>query len=289
MLNPFISASTHKKSAILTLNKPKTYNALDLEMIQTIHMYLKKWQQNPSIQFIILQSGMDKVFCAGGDIKAVYQNQNNADYVHRFFELEYNLNAVIYNYPKPIIALINGLTLGGGMGLSMHTTYRVVNENASLGMPETTIGFFPDVGAGYFYNKLPGPLALYLALTGTLISPSEGLMTGLASHYIPSAKWESLINDLKECGNKNEVERCLEKHHEPLDFSSNFPFLSVINECFNTESVEEIFEQLKKNPSQFAKDCYKTLLTKSPTSLKVTFKKFRQNRGWPLQLSLIHI
>lgn len=279
----FLNFEISHPLAILTLNRPKAYNALDLSMIQSIHMHLKKWQEDPSIQFIILRSALENVFCAGGDIKAVYQNQNDAHYVRTFFQLEYALNAIIYNYPKPIIALINGLTLGGGMGLSMHATYRVVNENASLGMPETTIGFFPDVGAGYFYNKLPEPLGLYLALTGTLVSPTQALGARLASHYVPSVKWEELVNDLKECSDKTSIERCLEKHHEPKDFSSDFPFVNVINECFNAGSVEEIFARLKKHPSQFAKDCYEKLLTKSPTSLKVTFKKFKQNKGWSLQ------
>jgi enoyl-CoA hydratase len=283
MLPSFISASTYKKSATLILNRPKAYNALDLEMIQSIQEHLKKWKEDPFIQLIILGSGMDKVFCAGGDIKAVYQNQNNPNYVRTFFQLEYDLNAAIYNYPKPIIALVNGLTLGGGMGLSMHATYRVVNENALLGMPETTIGFFPDVGSGYFYNKLPQPLGLYLALTGSLVSPTEALMTGLASHYIPCSGWETLITDLKECRNKNDIEACLGKYHEPQEPSSAFPFLGIIQSCFDVKSVEEIFKRLENHPSQFAKDCYEKLLTKSPISLKVTFKKFKQNKGWPLK------
>ncbi|MBY0281518.1 MAG: enoyl-CoA hydratase/isomerase family protein [Alphaproteobacteria bacterium] len=283
MLDPFILVANHKKSATLTLNRPKAYNALNLDMIQSIHMSLKKWRDDPTVGFVILQSHIDRVFCAGGDIKAVYQNQHNTDYVRTFFQLEYELNAIIYHYPKPIISLINGLTLGGGMGLSMYSTYRVVNENALLGMPETTIGFFPDVGAGYFYNKLAEPLGLYLALTGTLLSPKEALMTGLASLYVSSSKWGSLINDLKECDDKDTIEHFLERYHEPQDFSSNFPFLDVINECFTARSVEEIFDRLKKHPSKFAKDCHQTLLTKSPTSLKVTFKKFKQNKGWSLQ------
>jgi len=279
----FINFEIFSHLAILSLNRPKAYNALDFETIQTIHQLLKNWQEDPSIQLIILRSEMDKVFCAGGDIKAVYQNQNDTDYARIFFRLKYDLNAILYNYPKPIIALINGLTLGGGMGLSMHATYRVVNENALLGMPETTIGFFPDVGSGYFYNKLPAPLGLYLALTGTLVAPAEALMTGLASHYIPCRKWGDLITDLKECSDKITIENCLERYHEPKEISSSFPFLDVINECFDARSVEEIFECLKKHPSQFAKGCYETLLTKSPTSLKVTFRKFKQNKGWSLQ------
>lgn len=286
MPNTFISESIERKSAILTLNRPKAYNAVDLEMLQTIHMELKKWQEDASIEFIILQSSMDNVFCAGGDIKAAYQKQNDPNYARTFFQLEYGLNAIISNYPKPIIALINGLTLGGGMGLAMHASHRIVNENALLGMPETTIGFFPDVGSGYFYNKLPEPLSLYLALTGSLISPSEAIITGLASHYVPSSKWQALKEGLKECRDKRGIEKCLERYHEPQNFARAFPFADVINECFSAKSIEEIFERLQSHASSFAKECYQKLLTKSPTSLKVTFKKFKQNRGWPLKTVL---
>lgn len=284
--SPFISSQISSQCNTLILNRPKAYNALDLEMIQTLRMHLNKLQEDEAIQFIILQSSMDTVFCAGGDIKAAYQKQNDPDYARIFFQLEYGLNAVIYNYPKPIIALINGLTLGGGMGLAMHASHRIVNENALLGMPETAIGFFPDVGSGYFYNKLPDPLGLYFALTGALIYPCEAMKTGLATHYISLSKWESLIQDLKECSNKIDIEKCFERYQEPQNFAQAFPFADVINECFSANSIEEILERLQNHSSPFAKECYQKLLTKSPTSLKVTFKKFKQNKGWSLKAVL---
>lgn len=286
MPDHFIAASTQDKNAILTLDRSKTYNALNLEMIQTFHMHLKQWQEDPSIQFIVLRSSMDTVFCADGDIKAAYQNQDDPLFAHTFFQLEYELNAIIAHYPKPIIAFINGLTLGGGMGLAMHASHRIVNENALLGMPETTIGFFPDVGSGYFYNKLPEPLSLYFALTGDLINPCEAIKTGLATHYISPSLGEGLLNDLKDCGNKSEMEKCLGKYHEPQDLSLAFPYLDIIEECFSAKSVEEILERLQNRSSPFANECHQKLLTKSPTSLKVTFKKFKQNRGWPLKAVL---
>lgn len=286
MANHFISSSIQDKNVILTLNRPKAYNALDLEMVEMLRMRLKEWQQDPAIQFIILQSSMDTVFCAGGDIKAAYQKQNDPNYTHTFFPVEYELNGVISNYPKPIIALINGLTLGGGMGLTIHASHRIINENALLGMPETTIGFFPDVGCGYFYNKLPEPLGLYFALTGDLINPCEAIKTGLATHYVPSSKWEFLRNSLKECNDKIDIEKCLGQYHEAQDLSLAFPYFDAIEKFFSAKSVEEILERLKNHPSSFAQECHQKLITKSPTSLKVTFKKFKQNKGWPLKAVL---
>lgn len=283
MSTSFISQSVYKKTLTISLTRPAAYNALNWEMIRAIQERLKQAQSDPSVQIIILQSMVDKIFCAGGDVKAIYQNQSNPNYTRAFFKSEYALNGLIGSFSKPIIALVNGLTLGGGMGISMPAQYRVANENTLLGMPETTIGFFPDVGAGYFYNKLSQHLALYLALTGTLLSPTEALISGLVSHYVSSSKWEDLICDLKECENRIGIENCLKIYHEPQELSQSFSCIDVIEACFSAQSVEDVLTQLESHPSLFAKNCHEKLITKSPTSLKVTFKKIKQNRTWSLK------
>jgi enoyl-CoA hydratase len=270
---------THLISQII-LNHPKAYNALNLEMIVGIMNLLESYQDSSDVKAIIIRSSMNNIFCAGGDIKAAYYAKidGNIAYLENFFKTEYRLNHLISTYQKPIFILINGLTLGGGMGLAMHAKYRVANEHAQLGMPETTIGFFTDVGAGHFYQKLPPPLNFYFSLTGATLDYNQALQYGLATHFVSKLQEEALLKDLELCQNENEIVTCLNQYHQMPPPVVPTLDIDIIDACFKDDSIEAIFERLKEHPSDFAQETLNLLLKKSPTSLKVVFELIKRSR-----------
>ena len=171
----------------IVLNRPQALNALTSEMIAAMHARLDTWAADPQIEAVLLK-GEGKAFCAGGDIRAVRRMSLEGRHAENdgFFSTEYDLNHATSVFPKPYVSLIDGFCMGGGMGLSMHGQYRVVTENAVMAMPETAIGFFPDVGATHVLARLPDRIGLYLGLTGTRVSAADALYCGLATHFLPS-------------------------------------------------------------------------------------------------------
>ena len=174
----------------ILMNRPKALNALDIGMIRGIATALEQWRNDPHVHAVVIEGAGERAFCAGGDIIAVRQasmERRHQD-VEAFFAEEYALNAEIAAYPKPYIALIDGICMGGGIGVSVHGAYRVASEHAMFAMPETAIGFFPDVGASYFLPRLPGSIGMYLALTGARVLGADAVHSGLATHFVPRAK-----------------------------------------------------------------------------------------------------
>src|SRR5699024_5203308 len=170
-------------------------------MVQLLYKELKKWENDDNVQVIILEGEGDRAFCAGGDIKSLYKSNVDEDVkagAIQFFKEEYELDAFIYEYPKPIIANLSGIVMGGGVGLSYHADYRIVSEKTMWAMPEMNLGFFPDVGAGYFLNKAPGYYGRYLALTGETINGADALFINGADYLIPLEKVKEILNVIKE-------------------------------------------------------------------------------------------
>lgn len=268
----------------IVLNRPKALNALSLQMVRDLANLLKAWQWDPSINAIVIKSAGEKAFCAGGDVRAVYEAEKRGDFTlcDAFFREEYTLNAQIYSYPKPYISLIDGLAMGGGLGLSINGSHRIVTEQALLAMPETNIGFFPDVGATTFLTQKYPIVGLYLALTGISLKATDALWFGLATHYISSTHLSSLKADLdtgKEVGN-------ILSHYAQIPQEEGFleSHQKAIENHFNKSSLQEIFESLADDPSPFTQNTLNTLKTKSPTSLAVTFRQLKQQ---PSPLSFI--
>jgi len=171
----------------LYLNRPAGLNALSMDMVQLLQRYLDTWATDSSVVAVVLRSSSEKAFCAGGDIRFLYDSFKAGDGQHMaFFEEEYALDQSIHHYAKPIISLMNGLVLGGGMGLVQGTRFRVVSEKVKMGMPETGIGYFPDVGGSYFLSRLAGGLGAYLAITGSTIRSADALYAGLADYCVNS-------------------------------------------------------------------------------------------------------
>ena len=250
----------------IILNRPEALNALNMELVEQLSEVLHTWRDNPQVEKVII-SANGRAFCSGGDLKMAYDaiNRNDLDFADTFFRKEYSLNALIHHYPKPYIAILNGITMGGGMGLSIHGSQRIVTENAMLCMPETSIGFFPDVGGTYFLNQCPGSIGMFLGLTSFRMSPADALFAGLATHYIESAKLDENF-DLNACVTTIPGSY-LEQNYEE------------INKNFSKSSLAEIFSSLQNSSNQFAKDTLQKLNVLSPSSLNTAFTMLHNARN----------
>ncbi|XP_047349613.1 3-hydroxyisobutyryl-CoA hydrolase, mitochondrial isoform X4 [Vespa velutina] len=261
-----------RDKGIITLNRPQVLNALNLSMVQKIYPILKEWESTKKL--VIIEGVGNKAFCAGGDVKAVVtalNKPNGSSLGENFFRDEYTLNYLIGTYKKPYIAMIHGITMGGGVGLSVHGKYRIATENTLFAMPETAIGLFPDVGTSYFLSRLKGKLGLYLGLTGHRLQGIDVFHAGIATHYVPSKRLQDLKDDLLKL-DTDDIEQILSKYqlqHLMNEFSLS-PYIDKIEKCFSSSSVEEIINKLNNDGSEWAKKTVQTLLKMSPTSLKVT-------------------
>lgn len=269
----------HNRKGWITLNRDKSLNSLNMEMIHLIHRTLEAWASDSDIQAVILQ-GNGRAFCAGGDVRNFYYNKQKGklDESIQFFEDEYKLNTYIKNYPKPYISLINGINMGGGLGISIHGSHRIVTENAIMAMPEATIGFHTDVGGSYFLSRLPNNWGTYLGLTGDHIMAEDALYLGLATHHVPSSKLNQVIEKLtnENLSSTTAVDKVIEGVSKVSPNSILASHQGVVSQCFGGETVESILENLEKEGSPFAQETLKNLNKKSPTSLKVVLRSLQK-------------
>ncbi|XP_052647689.1 3-hydroxyisobutyryl-CoA hydrolase, mitochondrial isoform X1 [Harpia harpyja] len=278
-------------AGIITLNRPKVLNALTLSMIQQIYPQIKTWEQDPETFLIIIKGTGGKAFCAGGDIRAIADAGKVGDRLaHDFFREEYILNNAIGTCRKPYVALIDGITMGGGVGLSVHGHFRVATEKTLFAMPETAIGLFPDVGGGYFLPRLSGKIGYYLALTGFRLKGRDVLKAGIATHFVESEKLPALEKDLialKSPSTEN-IADLLNSYHvkSKVDQEKEFVLdehMEKINSLFSANSMEEIVRKLKQDGSPFAIKQLETINKMSPTSLKMTLRQLREGASMSLQ------
>ncbi|XP_038645081.1 3-hydroxyisobutyryl-CoA hydrolase, mitochondrial isoform X2 [Scyliorhinus canicula] len=269
-------------AGIITLNRPKALNALNLSMIRQIYPKLKEWEQDNETSLVIIKGAGEKAFCAGGDIRAVTEAGKVGDRLAEdFFREEYILNNAIGNCQIPYVALIDGVTMGGGVGLSVHGHFRVATEKTLFAMPETGIGLFPDVGGGFFLPRLQGKLGLYLALTGFRIKGRDVHQAGIATHFVMSEKIPDLERDLVslKSPSKEDVADLLNSYHFKCKSDDKFVLaehMDKINRLFKTNNVEEILQNLKRDASPFALQHLETLKKMSPTSMKITFQQLEE-------------
>ncbi|XP_043600158.1 3-hydroxyisobutyryl-CoA hydrolase, mitochondrial isoform X4 [Bombus pyrosoma] len=270
---------------VIILNRPKALNALNLSMVEKIYPVLKKWES--SKRLVIIEGAGEKAFCAGGDVKSIVnalRETENKILGETFFRKEYTLNHLIGRYKIPYIATIDGITMGGGVGLSVHGKYRIATEKTLFAMPETAIGLFPDVGGTFFLPRLKGKLGLYLGLTGDRLKGIDVVLAGIATHFIPSEKLPYLKQDLLTT-EQSDVKEVLNKY-QCIKFNQEFrlaPYMNKIDTYFSASSVEEIIQRLKEDNSEWAKNTLQMLLKASPTSLKVTMRAIQ--KGSTLNLS----
>ncbi|KFV63473.1 hypothetical protein N307_05635, partial [Dryobates pubescens] len=281
-------------AGVITLNRPKALNAINISMIRQIYPQIKTWEQDPETCLIIIKGTGEKAFCAGGDVRAIRDAGKLGDRLAQdFFKEEYALNNAVGTCKKPYVALIDGITMGGGVGVSVHGHFRVATEKTLFAMPETAIGkycLFPDVGGGYFLPRLSGRIGYYLALTGSRLKGRDVLKAGIATHFVDSEKLPALEKDLtglKSPSTEN-IADLLNSYHEKSKADQDKPFvldehMEKINSLFSGDTVEEIVKKLKQDGSAFANEQLETLNKMSPTSLKLTLRQLREGASMSLQ------
>lgn len=272
----------------ILLNRPRALNALNLPMIETMAPALAQWAADPAIKAVIIRGAGDRAFCAGGDVRAVWEagrqrqrGEGDGALTAGFFAAEYRLNRQIKRFPKPYVALMDGITMGGGVGLSVHGSHRVTTEKTLLAMPETGIGLFPDVGGSYFLPRLPGRLGLYLGLTGVRLGAGDLAYAGIATHHVASASLDEVERELETALTEAPdataaLEAVLGRHAatpEPASLAAQRP---AIDRCFAAGSVEAILALLAVEEGDWARQTEAALRHMSPTSLKVTFEQLRR-------------
>ncbi|MEV4787217.1 enoyl-CoA hydratase/isomerase family protein [Streptomyces tuirus] len=267
---------THGRAARITLNRPRALNALTHTMVRRIDEALTAWERDPSVETVVITGAGERGLCAGGDIRAIHDDARDGDGTASaaFWRDEYRLNARIARWPKPYVAVMDGIVMGGGVGVSAHGSVRVVTERSRVAMPETGIGFVPDVGGTHLLAVAPGELGTHLALTGAQIGAADALLCGLADHYVPTAALPDLLDALAE----SPVGEALAGYVRTPDRGALAARRDWIDACYAAGTVEEIVRRLLAHGDPAAKEAAETLLAKSPTALKVTLASLRRAR-----------
>jgi enoyl-CoA hydratase len=263
----------------IVLNRPQTLNALDLPMIRACAGALEMWRNDPHVHAVVIEGAGDRAFCAGGDVRALRRYELDGEHhkAETFFREEYQLNLTIATYPKPYIALIDGICMGGGIGVSVHAPYRVATERAAFAMPETAIGFFPDIGATYLLPRLPGQLGAYLGLTGLRMQGADAVHAGLATHFVPRTDLPALSRALAEDG-----PAALGIHAGPLAAFSLAAQRAAIDHCFGADSMAENVDRLEVIGDAWATQTLAALRTVSPSALCWTLEALRRGANLTL-------
>ena len=259
----------------LTLNRPQALHALTTKMCQLMTAALVAWRTDPDIELILLDHSGERGFCAGGDIRMLAESgaADGAE-ARAFFHTEYRLNHLLFDYPKPVVVVLDGITMGGGVGLSMPALYRVATERTTFAMPETGIGLFPDVGGGWFLPRMPGHIGLWLALTGARIKAADCELVGIATDFVPSDR----VAELKAAivADPAAVETLLTTFEGDAGRPPLATHQDEIDRHFGCESVEAIIGSLQSAGTDWAKIQLEILASKSPQTLKVAFEQLRR-------------
>lgn len=289
----------HNGVGRITLDRPKALNSLSLPMIEEIRKHLRDWQKDESVVWIYLEGAGEKGLCAGGDVRAFYEHKgpDAVALAERFFPLEYEVDLMIHRYPKPVVAYMDGIVMGGGVGLSIGASERIVTEKTRFAMPEMNIGFFPDVGGSYFLSRMPGCSGRYLALTSDMIEAADVLYAGAADRYVNSGRWDEaksslLDRDWTEMKGSDHVTAALS---EVLDSftEKDAPVESRLelwqermDNHFSYRDVESIIQSLQESAQSgddWAAKTLGVLKTKSPTSLKVALRQVIEGKTKTLE------
>lgn len=271
-------------AGIVTLNRPQALGAVTHGMVLALRAQLDAWADDAAVTRVVVTSAPGRAFSAGGDIRALYDlgRAGRHDEALQFWRDEYPLNTVIKTYRKPYVALIDGIVMGGGVGVSVHGSHRVAGDKYAFAMPEVGIGFFPDVGATWFLPRLPGRLGTYCALTGDRLNAADACAAGLATHRVASSRFAELLDAL--CGNVS-VDAVLAAFAEAAEEGPAAPHRAAIERLFDGESIEAILAKLDREAAggaaaDWAGKVVANIRTKSPTSLKVALAQMRRGAEW---------
>jgi enoyl-CoA hydratase len=262
-------------AGIVTLNRPHALNAVTLVMVRALRAQLDAWRDDPAVTRVLVRGAGERAFSAGGDLRQVYDlgRSGRHDDALTYWREEYALNTVIKRYPKPYVALIDGIVMGGGVGVSVHGSHRVAGDKLLFAMPEVNIGFFPDVGATWFLPRMPSQYGTYSALTGERLRTADALAAGMATHHVPSRKFADLLDGL--CGTVP-VDALLGAFAETPPEGLLGKQRAIIDRAFKGDTVEQILRQLEAERSEWATATAATIRSRSPTSLKIALAQVRR-------------
>lgn len=264
----------------LTLNRPRAINALDIGMVEQLHAALDAWETDTDVEIVLIDGAGERGLCAGGDVRGLAHNvtSGRADQAAVFFREEYALNARIAEYPKPIVALADGVTMGGGIGVAGHAAIRIVTERSQLAMPETRIGFTPDVGGTWLLAHAPGRLGEYLGLTGAVMDASDAIYAGFADHFVPVENLDGLRDALETRADPSSPTELVLLFDETPPPSKLARAREWIDDAFAADTLPEIIERLRARPEPEAGATADLLGELSPTGLAVTLASVRRAR-----------
>ncbi len=280
-----ISFEENDRAGVITLDRPSRLNALTREMFEDLSKHYRRWAPAPHIYGVVMQSSHPSVFSSGGDLKLLHEwgEQGAHDAIRAFYRAAYTQVWVLEKFIRPNVPLINGLVLGGGIGITLYGTHCVAGEKYRLAMPQVGIGFIPDIGGTYFLSHLPGGIGLYLALTGQSIGPADAFRLGLVSHCIPSAHFHVVKDALSD---SHPIDRLLDGLHRDPGEGELVRLTPALDRIFRSASVEEILARLDAEQGEFqpwAQATAAEMRKKSPTSLKIAFAQMQ--RGKTLDLA----
>lgn len=262
----------------LTLNRPRALHALNRAMCEAMIQALLAWREDAAVESVLIDHAGERGFCAGGDIRMIAESgAGDASEAKAFFDTEYKLNALLFDYPKPVTAIVDGIVMGGGVGISEPADVRIATERTTYAMPETGIGLFPDVGGGWFLPRLPGETGTWLALTGARLKAADTVALGIHTHFVPAER----IEDLKTAlfANPSDQKAVADRFAADPGTAPSDAHREAIDRLFAFDTVEEIFGALEADGSEWALKQLETLKTKSPQSMKVSLRQLRTGAG----------
>jgi len=277
---------------VIRLNRPKALNTLSLGMYRRFAPQLVAWGDDPAVHAVVVTGEGGRAFCAGGDVRAIYDARHGGSgETVDFFREEYSLIARVHRFPKPYIALMDGIVMGGGAGISVNGSHRIATEKTLFAMPEVHIGLFPDVGATRFLNLCPGRIGLYLALTGRRIGAADALYCGFATHYVASARLPALVEALtgiawRDAAARAQVDDVLARFVSDAGVSTLATIQPDVDRVFAAPSVETIVTALDDEASDWAKEARAAIARASPLSLEIVFRQLQLGKGMSVEAAL---
>jgi len=264
-------------AGLIILNRPKVLNALTYNMVKLLHPQLEAWAEDDTVNLVVIKAAGEKAFCAGGDIRVLHdQGKAGSPEVINFYRDEYRLNRYIKRYPKPYVALMSGINMGGGVGVSVHGSHRIVSERLLFAMPETGIGLFPDVGGTYFLPRCPGEVGMYLGLTGARLKAADAVFAGIGDAFVPADRHEALIGRFAR---GEAIDAAIDAEKQDAGEAPLASHLETINRCFGGGSVAYILSALDADGGEWAVKTAQMIRAKSPLSTRVAFQQIRTGAG----------
>jgi len=279
-VTPDLLTTVEGKAGRIRLNRPKAIHALNTTMCVEMLDVLGQWRSDPAVEVVLIDHAEGRGFCSGGDIRMLAESGAGDGMKARdFFRVEYQLNHRLFTYAKPVAAFMDGITMGGGVGISMPAKYRIATEHTRFAMPETGIGLFPDVGGGWYLSRLPGHIGEFVALTGARLDGGECLALGLATHFLPVGTLDEA--KARIAADPQAIDAILDSLSAPTPGAKIAAHRADIDRLFSLDTLEEILAAIEDDDSDWAREQLATLRTKSPQSMKVSLHLVREGRHMP--------